>query len=219
MRLKSVVVACLALVLSAGILPAGPIYQQVFDGSGNAFSSQNDDTGGYGNFATLYDNFTLTDAAGVTGVYWVGAYYNGAPAAITSWTVTFWADNAGQPGSALYTETIAGTGGELYLGDYGGLPLYTYDVQLTAPFSAGAGTTYWLSVVPTLGFPPQWGWATGTGGDGALYQDFMGGRFPMSGDSAFALYDASSATPEPVSLTLAGLGLVALAFAARRRSS
>jgi len=129
----------------------------------------------------------------------------------------FYSDNAGQPDSLLYSFNINTTGGEAFLGNYSGFPAYTYDVSLTTPFPAAAGTTYWLSVVPTLGFPPQWGWSTGTGGDGISYQDFLGTRSELLYDMAFTLEGSGSSVPEPVSMTLVGGGLILLGFAARRR--
>ena len=35
------------------------VYCHTFDQTGNAYSSQNDTTGGNGHFATVYDNFSL----------------------------------------------------------------------------------------------------------------------------------------------------------------
>jgi hypothetical protein len=214
---RSLLVFCFVALLSGGALSAGILYNQPFDGTGNALSSQND-SNGFGLFAEVYDNFTLAGNSSINEVLWTGEYYYPATQGpITSWDVMFYSDNAGQPDSLLYSFNINTTGGEAFLGNYSGFPAYTYDVSLTTPFPAAAGTTYWLSVVPTLGFPPQWGWSTGTGGDGISYQDFLGTRSELLYDMAFTLEGSGSSVPEPVSMTLVGGGLILLGFAARRR--
>lgn len=198
-------------LMAVAPLSAGTLYSQPFDATGSAYASQNDTGGGNGSFATVYDNFTLSGGGSITGVSWTGEYFNPASrGTITQWTVQFRADNAGQPGSSLYSQTFSGTGGESGVGSYGGFPTFTYSVTLPSAFVAGAGTKYWLSVVPDVGFPPEWGWSSGTGGDGTSYQDFFGVRSALSADMAFSL--DGSTVPEPVSMVLAGsvLGLLAL---------
>ena len=88
---------------------------------------------------------------------------------------------------------------------------------LSSAFNAAAGTEYWLSVYPDLGFPPQWGWSSGTGGDGISYQDFFGSRSQLGVDMAFDLTGNAAATPEPTTIGLAGSALLALIL--RRRKS
>jgi len=212
---KSVLLA-LAL-LAAGSVPAaaGNLYNQPWDGGSNLFASQND-TSGYGIFATVYDNFTFSTAKSITGVDWTGGYFNPASQGlITQFTVAFYADAAGVPGGVLASDTILGTAGETFLGNVNGFPIYSYNVSVT-PFAAAAGTQYWLSVLPTLGFPPQWGWATGTGGDGNGYQVFFGAPGPTGVDFAFGL-SGGSGVPEPVSFSLAGIGLGLVGLAAWKR--
>jgi hypothetical protein len=86
-------------------------------------------------------------------------------------------------------------------------------------FNAAAGTEYWISVVPDLGFPPEWGWETGTGGDGVSIQDFFGVRTQLKTDVAFTIFGtANTGTPEPFSLELMGAGLLALGLAKFRRN-
>ena len=76
--------------------------------------------------------------------------------------------------------------------------------------------TYWASVVPDLGFPPQWGWASGTGGDGISYQDFFGTRTQLGSDMAFAI-DGTQVTPEPGTLIMLGTGILGIAGTLRRK--
>jgi len=205
----------LPAILAVAPLNAGILYTQPYDGSTNLIASQND-TGGFGNFATVYDNFTLAGGGTISNVEFTGGYFNPpSQGTITGWTVNFYSDNAGQPGALVGTDSLAGTGGETFLTNAGGFPIYTYSINLGTSFIASSGTQYWLSVVPDLGFPPQWGWSSGTGGDAASYQDFFGARSQQGFDMAFTL-NGTSATPEPVSFLLAGSAL-ALLVSVRRR--
>ncbi len=195
MSLK-VIAAAVALGL-ATLSNAGAVvlYSQGFDGTGNAYSSQND-TAGFGNFATTYDNFTLGFNASVQDVHWTGEYFNPPnQGLITAFTINFYADSAGMPGGLLMSYSISGNAGETFLGNFAGFPTYTYWVNLSSAFNAVAGTTYWMSIVPDLAFPPQWGWSEGMGGDGISYQDFFGARSPLAADMAFDL-TGTPATPE-----------------------
>jgi hypothetical protein len=150
-------------------------------------------------------------------VSWTGGYFNPpALAPISSWTIQFYANNAGQPGALLQSSTIAGTANETSIGTYGGSPIYTYSGTI-AGFLANGGTQYWLAVYPSVGFPPQWGWATATGGDGVVYQDFFGARSQLGADMAFTL-EGVAGVPEPVSVSLIGSGLIAFALLRRKRA-
>ncbi len=184
----------------------------------NLYASQND-TSGLGINFTSYDNFALGTSTAITSVEWVGGYYNPQTAgAITGWTVGFYANNAGQPGSLLSSFAISGNGGESSLGfDSLGDPVYLYGASVS--FAAGAGTSYWLSVVPDLPYPPQWGWTTSSQGDGISYTlDPFGNLIQNSTDLSFALYETqNSGVPEPGSLALFGTAIVGVASGLRRK--
>ncbi|HWE99933.1 MAG TPA: PEP-CTERM sorting domain-containing protein [Caulobacteraceae bacterium] len=212
--MRHALIAACALAIGASAAKGAVLYNQPFDGLGNPTASQND-TNGFGNFATVYDNFLLGSSATITSVDWTGSYYNPASqSAITAFTISFYADSGGPTGSALYTTSVSGTANETFLGNYAGFPTYTYDLPVN--FTAAAGTTYWMSVVPDLGFPPQWGWEGGTGGDGVSYQDFFGNRSALPADAAFTLNGAGGA-PEPAAWAMMILGAFGTGALLRRR--
>jgi len=190
------------------------------------FASQND-AGGFGAFATSYDNFTLGSATAINQVTWVGGYGNpSTPGTITGWTVDFYADKAGQPGVLIASSSILGNGGETSMGtDLDGHPIFGYTAAVS--FNAAPGTEYWMSVVPDLVFPPQWGWTSSSTGDRISYTDFFGVRQPnciplnpppgcAPTDLAFALY-MQQTIPEPRSLMLLGTGIMGIAGMLRRK--
>ena len=191
------------------------IYCQAWDGGTNLFASQND-TNGFGNFATTYDTFTLKQTWDVESFHWVGGYFNPPnQGAITAWTLTFYNDNAGIPGNPIAIGDFAGTGNETFIGNVNGFPIYSYDLYFLS-FDMGPGT-YWASVVPDLGFPPQWGWVTGVGPN-LGYQCFFGTCGGTGTSFAFAVDGTLvNSTPEPSTLITLGTGLLGLAGLARKR--
>jgi hypothetical protein len=209
------VVLALPSGLSAGA-SAATLYDQPWDGTGTATGSQNDTGGGNGNFATVYDNFTLGGAATITGVSFKGGYFNPpSSGSIARFTIAFYADNAGQPGSALSTFFISGDGGENGCATAG--PSLACNYSLAVNFGAAAGTQYWMSIVPDVSFPPQWGWEAGLNGDGRSFQDFFGSRSELTSDMAFTLSGNAAVVPEPATwaMMLGGFGMAGAAV--RRR--
>jgi hypothetical protein len=207
----------LSLTVAAAAVPAmGDILDTQPTTLAGAFASQNDTTGGHGNFATVYDDFTLASDADITSVQWTGSYFNPpTQGTITAFTVDFYADSGGTPGALLQSFNVAGTNGESSLGnDSAGDPTYAYSMNVN--FISTAGTKYWMSIVPDLGFPPQWGWEAGTGGDGIAYQDFFGTLSEVTSDMAFQLNGTT--VPEPISVGLMGSVVVALGLAKLRRN-
>jgi hypothetical protein len=221
--------ACILLVF--GVAPTHAeivLYNQATDNNG-AYASQND-TSGFGNFATAYDDFTLGASALVTRVDWVGSYFNlSVQGAITAFTLTVWSDYGGQPGSSLFSESINGASNEVAVNtnsgsDAFGDPEFNYSANL--PFNAIAGTQYWLSIVPDLAFPSLWGWETSTGTESSpvSYQDYFGTRSQNPTDLAFTLLGnpGGNSVPEPGSLTLLCLGLASftgMAWMKRRNAA
>lgn len=213
-------IAVSLLISTSAFATEHVLYAQQFDQTGNAYSSQND-TAGFGLFAQVYDNFTI-NAGGpyyIDTIMFPGEYFNPpAQGPIAGWTLTFYADAAGQPGAALFTQHFAGTGNETFMGNYGGFPTYGYRLD-DFKWDPLSGVQYWVSVYPDLPFPPQWGWSSGTGGDGISYQDFFGARSPLSADMAFALWGDSKSVPEPGIILMLGPGLLVAGGMLRRKLS
>jgi hypothetical protein len=207
LAVQCTLIAC----LDAGVLVNQPLV------GGGILASQNDtkNPGGFGVFAVTYDNFTLASGATIGEIDWIGGYFNpGTQSAISQFTITFYNDSSGIPGSAVSTLTSSSFN-ETADGSDGAIPIFTYAVT-GALVGLGAGT-YWVSIVPDLAFPPQWGWENGSGGDGNSYQLFFGQGSAQKQDQAFTLLDAS-ATPEPATMALIGLGLGGVGLVARGRA-
>ena len=217
-RLRSfcsgVCLGSIGLALLGMSVAAGPqVYVQPYDPSTLGLASQNDTSvGGVGNYATAYDNFTLAGDATITGLTFAGVYFDpGEVGVTTSFQVQFYDDNAGHPGSSLYSSSIPGNGSEVC--DSSPNPVCTYSV--TVNFGALGGTPYWLSIVSDSEVQPQWAWAGGTGGDGGAFQLYFGQGTAQEGDLAFSLF--ATQVPEPSSWATMLVGFGAAGTALRRR--
>lgn len=214
MKFRPIIAAALFAVFMANVPASASVvlFSQPFNGDAlNLYASQNDPLE-YNDFATTYDNFTLGSDSEITEVSWVGGFFNGTPLPITNFDVSFYANDSGQPGSLLSSYSFSGDANPVDNGD----GTNTYSVILGTSFLASAGSTYWVSFVPTLDFPPQWGWGTSNVGDKLSFQDFFGTRSELAFDFAFEV--RGNVVPEPGSWALAAIGIGSvLTFRTRRR--
>jgi hypothetical protein len=129
-RPGSALPACTLLLLLC-IAPASAdviVYFQPPTLSGALYASQND-VGGFGNFASLYDDFVIFPQVPfyLNDVHWYGGYFNPpAHGHITGWTISIYADAALAPGGLLWTEHFANDASESFIGNFGGFPFYAY---------------------------------------------------------------------------------------------
>src|SRR5262249_47647810 len=84
-------------------------FQQLPDGRGGSLSAYTSNT----ETLTVADNFQLDQPAEVGSITWWGGDFN--PAGPGNFTVRFYADNSGQPGSVIQTYLIGSSGTKMIL--------------------------------------------------------------------------------------------------------
>lgn len=201
---------------------AGPqvVYAQASSPSGGVTKSSWLPPNGLDGDQYAYDGFTLPVTQNITQIGWRGGYTNYLSGAgqspVFDFTISIYASIAAgiQPdviSQPLAQYTVGGNAGETLVGNFGGMAMYDYKYVLLAPFQAVGGTKYWLQieasqgVTPTYYWPPDWGIALSTSGDGSYFRSITGGTNgggnlyqSVAGDTAFTLYSAgatSQATP------------------------
>jgi|GEM_PF-6795682 len=123
------------LATCSGLSASVVLYSQPYNGYNVDFYSSQYDPIEFGDFATVYDNFSLGTASAITEVSWVGAFFNGVPSPIENFVVRFHDSIGGQPANVLAGETCIGDAGQTDNGD----GTNTYSVTLGNAFLANPG--------------------------------------------------------------------------------
>ncbi len=192
-----------------GQLP-GPDSNTAYDSSSlNNFG----DTPGY----RVADDFTLATTAPITDVHWWGFPSENATEdnqSAPAFTFTFYTDASGLPGTPL-----ASVSGSLSVEPYPFGPWWPeaqyYSSILDTPFSATAGTKYWVSIYNGA-VDASWLWIMAESAGNKATQTENGLPFDSANlpDMAFEL---TSKVPEASTLLLLASGLAGLAGVAWRR--
>jgi hypothetical protein len=174
-----------------------------------------------GTTQVIADNFSLASAASVRDVQWWGIYQNGSTPGQKSFSIQFFNDSPGTPGTLISGQTVSVTGVATGFNNFGGDPILFYDSAI-APVPLNAATNYWISIADNDATSRSlWAWQFSDGGDGseAVSLDneatWQNGRVIGGQGMAF-----TAAVPEPASLTLLGLtSLAAAGYGWRRRKA
>lgn len=210
MKIRIATAGALLLGIVSGSTAQTP-YSQPWDFAPTLRASQYDPNSSQ-LIGTTYDNFTYSAPTMIQSVCWTGGYFNPvSQGTILGFTLSLYFDSGNDVGPLFWQTYITGNAGESVVATVGGITFYDYHATIPSlPVTAG---TYWLSVVPDLVFPPQWGWANSAVGDNLAYQDFAGSHTAYAEDMAFTLN--CDPVPEPVTMSLAAAGL---GMAVRRRA-
>ena len=133
------------------------VFEQIPDAVLGLFSQ---DDACYPLLAQTADDFVGT-GEDLVAMGWWGLYWNGTALAPDGFRIEIYADDGGVPGDLLYETTT--TEYNEVLGDSQMSEPSSYCTVLEPPFEMADGSTYHMSVIPLLCFPPQWGHSTGIG--------------------------------------------------------
>lgn len=224
--LKTILVSAASTVavgLICGLANAGVIYDGGAPDQGGQIFAQSP--------GMIAMNFTLdpqTDS--VTDAHWWGGCF---PDAITcgdtpDFVLTFYLDDSGLPGTAVYTVDV-GTAHQTLTGALIGPPTavqwdeYAYSASF-GPFAFTPGVQYWFGITQTA-IEPRGSWGAETtssapSGEELAWINILGPTWTIAPEQiAFQLTNDAVSVPEPATLALLGMGLAGLGFSRRRKAN
>jgi len=174
----------LALLALAVPLRAGEVFSKPPLPGGGVNSTSWVDPDGSDSDTYAWDEFTLAETQVITHVRWRGGYALGAPYGhATDFRVSFFDSIAGGSQPVITAlpehesqETVIATfhtndaAGETFVGTSGGVAMYDYEYTLPTPVTIPGGVKCWFRVVAAQPVYPDWGMATGTGGNGSHFK-------------------------------------------------
>jgi hypothetical protein len=110
----------------------------------------------------LADNFLFDTEQQVTGINWIGIYYNPPGDGNFDWEAIFFEDigDGTKPGAVIATHYFANMDvNETFIGGSGGLHWYSYSAYLPGPLTFLPGTKYWIAMQSIGTTPPECGFA------------------------------------------------------------
>ncbi len=189
---------------AGGLAPTAVIYSQPPSPSGGLLPSSLRDPNGSPTDQWVWDGFTFGWTQDITEVQWRGGYdpaWLGSGGPVFNFTVAIYASipSGAQPDLAqppLVRYEVGGNANETPAAVLGGVQTYDYHYVLPIPFTAAAGTKYWVQIEAYQSGAPDWGLAKATGGDGQYFRRIAGPTYQIiAGDAAFALLGPLTATP------------------------
>ncbi len=117
----------------------------------------------------VWDDFTLATTHTITEVDWIGGAV--APAtAVDDFQVSFYTSTANNTQPYVFSPLVSYMGGgaisRVFYGSHLLNQFNSYAFTLPTPFTATGGEKYWVQIEAYQATGPDWGIATGTGGNG-----------------------------------------------------
>ncbi len=167
----------------------------------------------------IADDFILaTDSDPLFGVRWFGTYFfNGTPTEPDDFVLRIFDDDGGSPSADLLLEWDLGDVGRTATGQQlFGFDVFGYSAAI-GPVDLDPETRYWLSLVndTSTDADDDWAWLTSVPDAGNAHERSADGT-PWALDNAELAFQLT-AIPEPGSLVLITIGLVASVTQIRRR--